>query len=887
MLAPPKVTPPTIVPLVVRKPASIAPAPDSAMPPELAPRTTSPLFAVAFRVPVMPIVPALRKIAGAAPGPPPVIDTTPATNRLPVSDTFRIDPPTAKLPRVAIVLAPTRVALPAIVPRLTRVPAVIEPVSLIPPAPAPNASKLVASIAPEMPIVPAVSATVAALTGPPTERLPVSTRVKLSALIVPSAAIVFVPDRVAPPVMVPVPIPVLVRVAAVIPPDSVIPPVLAFSASRVVAFRLPGMPIVPAVRKMFGADTTPATDRLPVSTKVKLPPVTGRVPSTPMVLPPVSVSPPTMVPMLARVPAVIEPVSLTPPELAPRARRVLAFSLPAMAMVPALNENVAPESTPATERLPVSTRVKASALIVPRVAIVFVPVRVAPPVMVPRLTRVGAVIEPDSVMPPEPAPRASAVVASMKPGMAIVPAFSAMLGPVTTPATERLPVSVRVNPPPLTAIVPSTPIVLEPARVAPPTMVPVPVPLLVRVGALITPLPVSATPPPETPSASTVPAVRVLVSEIVPASSAMFCAETWPLISTLPVSFRIRLPPVTSSWPMPAMVLAPARVAPPVMPDELCRNPVSIAPPPVSVIPPALAERSAPFGALKVPVMPIVPACSTIVCAETVPATARLPLSVRTKPLVPVTVKAPSVAIVLVLPSDTVSPAPPALCRVPAIILPKLSSAMVPPAVRSTRAPVLPRTALLAIVMPPAPLFRSIVGAVTSALFCKRMPLLPESIDRVVPAPMLPLTKMPPAPAVLIATLPGAVSVPATVRLPLSTRLKPALPTATPAIVPIALVPPSVTPPAMVPMPARVPAVIAPVSETPPALAPSARAVAAFTNPPIPMVPAFSTTLAIVTVPATPRLPVIRLIVLPFGTSVNGPATRVVAPLAAIRPSRV
>ena len=343
------------------------------------------------------------------------------------------------------------------------------PDSVMPPALAPRATVVPPFRKPAMPIVPALREMFAAPTVPATFRLPVLAivRLPLPSVILPSDPMVLLaPPSVMPPAMVPA----LARVAAMtVPVDSDTPPAAAPRAATVPALTVPAMSSVPALSEMFGPDTRPATDRLPVSVRVKPPPLTAKLPTVAMVLVPVSVAPPAMVPMLTRVPAVILPDSVMPPALAPRAMAVPAFRKPPMPSVPAFTEMFRATMVPAADRLPVLTKAKSPVVTVkPWIAPMafLVPARLTVPVTPLVLCNVLAVIVPvdtcvtppvadrstvapdrmwpvPNVMPPVRAASVSPVLAPMLPDTVMVVALVSEIGPaaaVSGPETVRLPV---------------------------------------------------------------------------------------------------------------------------------------------------------------------------------------------------------------------------------------------------------------------------------------------------------------------------------------------------------------------------------------------------------------------------------------------------------------
>ena len=304
------------------------------------------------------------------------------------------------------------------------------------------------------PIVAAAPATVPATVGA-TVSFNVNVPVRLNA---PIDAIVFDPFNTASPAIVPM----LTNVAAAMDPASVMPPALAPSATFVAPLTNPAIPMVPAFSAIFGAVTIPATFTLPVDVSAKLPPLTAKLPREAMVLVPVSVAPPATVPIPTRVAAKIEPVSTIPPALAPRATVPDPFKKPAMLKVPAFNTMSGPTTVPATLKLPVlaSEKLPPLTLKLPRDAIVLVPVSVAPPATMPRLTKVAAAIEPASEMPPALAPSATVVAAFRKLAMPIVPAFSEILLAPIEPPTDRLPPSTKLKSPATTPNASKVPMLL-------------------------------------------------------------------------------------------------------------------------------------------------------------------------------------------------------------------------------------------------------------------------------------------------------------------------------------------------------------------------------------------------------------------------------------------
>ena len=94
------------------------------------------------------------------------------------------------------------------------------------------------------------------------------------------------------------------------------PPTVPIRLTKVAPPMLPVAPMVGTVSVMFGAVTGPVTAMLPVSTKIRLPPLTAMVLRIAIVLAvPFKVAPPTMPPELIRVVATIEAPAacVTPP----------------------------------------------------------------------------------------------------------------------------------------------------------------------------------------------------------------------------------------------------------------------------------------------------------------------------------------------------------------------------------------------------------------------------------------------------------------------------------------------------------------------------------------------------------------------------------------------
>ena len=426
------------------------------------------------------------------------------------------------------------------------------------------------------------------------------------------------------------------------------------------------MPLVARIWLLvFSSDTSPA-------------PVVAMLNELVMIWPPVgSVTPPAVVV------STTDPTFTTPP----LAIVMLGALIASRSDEPAVTVPTTLGAVPSVRlRVPAKFRL-------PMAPIEFVAVSVAPPPMVPRLTSVPASIAPDSAMPPV-APRASVPAVLTVPPMPMVPADSVTFGPLTSPATERLPVSVRSSGPPLTATVPRTAMVLVPVSVAPPAIVP----MLVKVAAEMEP--VSAMPPALAPSDRVVPAFTNPWIARVPGFSAMFLAETVPICDKVLVPTSVKSPPVTAKLArVPTLLAVPARLTVPVaplllfsvatlmMPAPFCEIvplPVvarsSVAAPRLEVAasdtPPAPLDSASRVPAFSEPVIPMVPAVKEKLAADSLPVSERLPVLVRLTSLL--AAKVPMAPMVLLPFSVTPPPMVPTLARVPTF---KPPVSVTPPAV--------------------------------------------------------------------------------------------------------------------------------------------------------------------------------------------------------------
>ena len=162
---------------------------------------------------------------------------------------------------------------------------------------------------------------------------------------------------------------------------------------------------------------------------------------------------------------IVPPMSILPDVV------VFSVTLPLLDAIP-----VTPPAEPTARLLAVSLNEKASPACVSDAATiptVFAPFRVTAPIVL-EAARAAAEIEPDSLIPPALALNTTVPAVAMDPPMPIVPADRVMLGPVTRPETERLPVSRSEKLPVVTAKEPTLPIALPVwVKVAEPAALPV------------------------------------------------------------------------------------------------------------------------------------------------------------------------------------------------------------------------------------------------------------------------------------------------------------------------------------------------------------------------------------------------------------------------------